>query len=105
MDVGDGAACENGQDSVQSACIEDSRSVSSESEDENDNWYYMPDSILLPIFKLLTPRELVTAGSVCKPWNRVSKDEFLWKDLFYRTYKIEPSVGIMPGNDRAYRLF
>ncbi|XP_050465375.1 F-box/WD repeat-containing protein 5 [Cataglyphis hispanica] len=61
------------------------------------NWYYMPDSILLSIFQYLTPKELTIAGEVCRSWHRVSHDEFLWKYLFYRTYKIDPDVGIMPG--------
>lgn len=63
----------------------------------NENWYYMPDSILLNIFQYLTPKELTIAGEVCKSWYRVSHDEFLWKDLFYQTYKIDPDIGIMPG--------
>ncbi|CAK9833884.1 F-box/WD repeat-containing protein 5 [Anthophora retusa] len=64
---------------------------------ENENWYYMPDSILLNIFQYLTPRELTIAGEVCRSWHRVSHDEFLWKDLFYQIYKIDPDIGIMPG--------
>ncbi|XP_011170787.1 F-box/WD repeat-containing protein 5 [Solenopsis invicta] len=61
------------------------------------NWYVMSDSILLSIFQYLTPKELMTAGEVCRSWYRVSRDEFLWKYLFYRTYKIDPDVGIVPG--------
>ncbi|XP_029171267.1 F-box/WD repeat-containing protein 5-like [Nylanderia fulva] len=55
-------------------------------------WYYMPDSILLSIFQYLSPKELTIAGEVCSSWHRVSRDEFLWKYLFYRTYKIDPDV-------------
>lgn len=64
------------------------------------NWYVMSDSILLSIFQYLTPRELMIAGEVCRSWYRVSRDEFLWKYLFYRTYKIDPDVGIVPGTSR-----
>ncbi|KYM96219.1 PREDICTED: F-box/WD repeat-containing protein 5 [Cyphomyrmex costatus] len=60
------------------------------------NWYIMSDSILLSIFQYLTPKELLTAGEVCRSWFRVSRDEFLWKYLFYRTYKVDPDVGIVP---------
>ncbi|XP_012262746.1 F-box/WD repeat-containing protein 5 [Athalia rosae] len=65
--------------------------------ERNDIWRYMPDSVLLSIFQYLTPKELLTVGEVCKSWHRVCRDEFLWKDLFYQTYKIDPSVSIMPG--------
>ena len=61
------------------------------------DWYYMPDSILLSIFQYLNPKELLTAGEVSRSWNRVSRDELLWKKLFYRTYKVDPSIGIVPG--------
>ncbi|XP_018372770.1 PREDICTED: F-box/WD repeat-containing protein 5 isoform X2 [Trachymyrmex cornetzi] len=75
---------------------DDGSEYSSRSEGEF-NWYVMSDSILLSIFQYLTPRELLTAGEVCQSWFRVSRDEFLWKYLFYRTYKIDPDVGIVPG--------
>ncbi|KAG5345860.1 FBXW5 protein, partial [Acromyrmex heyeri] len=78
---------------------DDGSEYSSRSEGESGefNWYVMSDSILLSIFQYLTPRELLTAGEVCRSWFRVSRDEFLWKYLFYRTYKIDPDVGIVPG--------
>lgn len=73
-----------------------SECLSQRSEGDID-WYYMPDSILLSIFQYLAPKELTIAGEVCRSWHRVSHDEFLWKYLFYRTYKIDPDVGIVPG--------
>ncbi|XP_026672094.1 F-box/WD repeat-containing protein 5 isoform X2 [Ceratina calcarata] len=79
--------------------------TNNKSEDESEgsttsqgsDWHYMPDTVLLNIFQYLTPRELTIAGEVCKSWYRVSHDEFLWKDLFYQTYKIDPDIGIKPG--------
>lgn len=64
---------------------------------DESSWYYMPDSVLLSIFQYFSPRELLTAGEVCRSWNRLSQDELLWKALFYKTYKVDASVGIMPG--------
>ncbi|KAH0955613.1 hypothetical protein HN011_000454 [Eciton burchellii] len=75
----------------------DSSECLSQQSEGNINWYYMPDSILLIIFQYLTPKELMTAGEVCRSWHRVSRDEFLWKYIFYRTYKVDPDIGIMPG--------
>lgn len=76
----------------------ESPSMSDMMEDDTyGGWAYMPDSVLLMIFQYLSPRELLTSGDTCKSWNRVSQDEMLWKKLFYRTYKIDPLVGIMPG--------
>lgn len=95
--VDDGAVVNELLEDAEVSSVEDEYSGSCDSEEGNENWYYMPDSILLSIFQLLSPKEVTTAGMVCKSWNRVSHDELLWKELFYRTYKIDPSVGIMPG--------
>ncbi|XP_020287026.1 F-box/WD repeat-containing protein 5 [Pseudomyrmex gracilis] len=96
MDVQDDASAHQttDEDTTESDTISECLSQLS---DVDTNWYYMPDSVLLSIFQYLTPKELLTAGEVCSSWHRVSRDEFLWKYLFYRTYKIDPDVGIMPG--------
>lgn len=88
---------ENQENSKENTPKLEDRSSSEEVFEENENWYYMPDSILLNIFQYLTPKELIIAGEVCSSWHRVSRDEFLWKDLFYQTYKIDPDIDIMPG--------
>ncbi|XP_014210328.1 F-box/WD repeat-containing protein 5 [Copidosoma floridanum] len=71
----------------------------------DDRWSYMPDSVMLSIFQYLSPKELLTAGGTCRTWNRVSEDEMLWKALFYRTYKVDPNVGIMPGKTSWFEEF
>lgn len=93
---GSGADSQSVDEDVSESDNTSSECLSQQSEGD-DNWYYMPDPVLLIIFQYLTPRELMTAGEVCRSWHRVSCDEFLWKDLFYQTYKIDPDVGIMPG--------
>ncbi|XP_076683454.1 F-box and WD repeat domain containing 5 [Andrena cerasifolii] len=89
---------ENQENSDEDAATSEDRSdCLSETFEGNANWCYMSDSILLNIFKYLTPKELTIAGEVCRSWHRVSRDEFLWKDLFYQIYKIDPDIGIKPG--------
>lgn len=51
----------------------------------NNIWRNLPDSLLLHIFCFLSPNEVVLAGEVCRNWNRVSKDELLWKHLLQKT--------------------
>lgn len=97
MDGVENIACDY-QTADEDVSESDNNSECSSQRSEGDiNWYYMPDSILLSIFQYLSPKELTTAGEVCRSWHRVSRDEFLWKYLFYRTYKIDPDVGIVPG--------
>ncbi|EFN62946.1 F-box/WD repeat-containing protein 5 [Camponotus floridanus] len=97
MDGVEDTACDY-QTADEDVSESDNNSECSSQRSEGDiNWYYMPDSILLSIFQYLSPKELTIAGEVCRSWHRVSRDEFLWKYLFYRTYKIDPDVGIVPG--------
>lgn len=98
MDIDESVTQQNQENTNGDAIkLEERNNRLSESSERNEDWYYMPDSILLNIFQYLTPRELTIAGEVCKSWHRVSRDEFLWKDLLYQTYKIDPDIGIMPG--------
>uniref|UniRef100_T1JEH6 F-box domain-containing protein n=1 Tax=Strigamia maritima TaxID=126957 RepID=T1JEH6_STRMM len=51
-------------------------------------WQLLPDSVLLYIFTYLDSKEVINCGQTCKTWNRVSYDEFLWRDMFYKDWKI-----------------
>ncbi|XP_077267702.1 F-box and WD repeat domain containing 5 isoform X2 [Temnothorax americanus] len=97
VDVEDVARADRTSDEDVSVGESDDGSEYSSRSEGDLTWYVMSDSILLSIFQYLSPRELMTAGAVCRSWYRVSRDEFLWKYLFYRTYKIDPDVGIVPG--------
>lgn len=97
MEMIDSLTENQGNSDEDAATSEDRSDCLSETFEGNANWCYMSDSILLNIFKYLTPKELTIAGEVCRSWHRVSRDEFLWKDLFYQIYKIDPDIGIKPG--------
>lgn len=57
----------------------------------------LPDCVVLKVFSHLKFGELVAVSAVCRQWFFVSRDEFLWKDLFYRHFGINRSVPRMPG--------
>jgi F-box/WD-40 domain protein 5 len=59
-------------------------------------WQKFPDVILLKIFTYLQARELLVISQVCRSWSRVAYDELLWKDLFYRHWKIKRSIPMAP---------
>ncbi|KAL3870289.1 hypothetical protein ACJMK2_038365 [Sinanodonta woodiana] len=60
-------------------------------------WQCLSDDITFHIFFNLSASSLVKVSQVCKAWHRVAFDEFLWKDLFYRRWKIERSIPMAPG--------
>ncbi|XP_068105061.1 F-box/WD repeat-containing protein 5 isoform X2 [Hyperolius riggenbachi] len=65
----------------------------------------LPDSILYQIFLSLEPADLLSAGLVCRRWYAVSRDDFLWKELFYRHYHVQKFTGRYPGTDSWYEEF
>ncbi|XP_047229035.1 F-box/WD repeat-containing protein 5 [Girardinichthys multiradiatus] len=66
---------------------------------------FLPDSLLLEIFLHLPHDAVLRAGLTCKQWQAVSKDEFLWRELFYRYYRIPRSVPRHPSAVSWYREF
>ncbi|XP_072908210.1 F-box/WD repeat-containing protein 5 isoform X2 [Hemitrygon akajei] len=59
---------------------------------ENGVYPLLPDTILLEVFQNLEHQNVLAAGSTCRQWYGVSRDDFLWRDLFYRYYNVNRSI-------------
>ncbi|CAN9504493.1 unnamed protein product [Ophioblennius macclurei] len=65
----------------------------------------LPDSLVLEIFLHLPHDVVLRAGLTCRQWLAVSRDEFLWRELFYSYYRIPRSVPRHPAAVSWYREF
>ncbi|KAM8827508.1 F-box/WD repeat-containing protein 5 isoform 1-T2 [Spinachia spinachia] len=65
----------------------------------------LPDSLVLEIFMRLPHECVLGAGLTCRQWLAVSRDEFLWRELFYSYYRIPRSVPRHPAAVSWYREF
>ncbi|XP_006863738.1 PREDICTED: F-box/WD repeat-containing protein 5 [Chrysochloris asiatica] len=65
----------------------------------------LPDCLLYQIFLSLGPSDVVAAGQVCRQWQAVSRDEFLWKEQFYRYYRVARDVPRHPAAASWYEEF
>ncbi|KAM7368948.1 hypothetical protein PAMP_013248 [Pampus punctatissimus] len=65
----------------------------------------LPDTLVLEIFLRLPHDAVVRAGLTCRRWLAVSKDEFLWRELFYSYYRIPRTVPRHPAAVSWYREF
>ncbi|XP_053551302.1 F-box/WD repeat-containing protein 5 [Bombina bombina] len=65
---------------------------------DSDGQSLLPDSILYQIFLSLSPTDLLSAGLVCRRWYAVSRDDFLWKELFYQCYRVQRHIPRYPGS-------
>lgn len=65
----------------------------------------LPDSLVLEIFLRLPHDAVLRAGLTCHQWLAVSRDEFLWRELFYSYYRIPRSVPRHPAAVSWYREF
>lgn len=59
---------------------------------DNNNWSYLPTTVLLNVFGYLKYTEILRAARVCKRWNEISKDELLWKKLFYTHFTVDRTI-------------
>uniref|UniRef100_A0A8C8RG44 F-box and WD repeat domain containing 5 n=1 Tax=Pelusios castaneus TaxID=367368 RepID=A0A8C8RG44_9SAUR len=57
----------------------------------------LPDSVLYEIFLYLDHTDVLAVGLVCRQWHAVARDEFLWRELFYRYYRVSREVPRHPG--------
>lgn len=56
----------------------------------------LPDSLLLEILSFLLATELGSVSQTCSRLFRIVRDELLWKNLFYRHFKVPSSVPMHP---------
>ncbi|TFK00780.1 F-box/WD repeat-containing protein 5 [Platysternon megacephalum] len=65
----------------------------------------LPDSILYEIFLYLDHADVLSVGLVCQQWHAVARDEFLWKELLYRYYRVSREVPRHPAAVSWYEDF
>lgn len=65
----------------------------------NTEWDYIPDPILLKILAQLPVRDILNASECCRRWNDISKDDYLWKKVFQRDFKVDRTIAIKPGEN------
>lgn len=60
-------------------------------------WAFLPYPALYKIFHYLNYKDLVCVSEVCRTWYEVSRDDFLWRDLFFENFLVDKSVPIISG--------
>ncbi|XP_063000527.1 F-box/WD repeat-containing protein 5 [Elgaria multicarinata webbii] len=65
----------------------------------------LPDSILVEIFLYLDYADVLSAGLACRQWRAVAQDEVLWKELFYKYYRVARDVPRHPAAASWYGEF
>lgn len=61
------------------------------------DWNFIPDPVLLKIATLLSVRDILNVSEVCRRWNDITKDEYLWKRIFQRDFKVDRTIPLKPG--------
>lgn len=63
----------------------------------NTEWDFIPEPILLKILTQLPVRDILNVSESCKRYNDISKDDYLWKKVFRRDFKVDKSIPLKPG--------
>lgn len=64
---------------------------------ENSPWVFIPEPMFTKIFLYLNPRDMLNAGQTCKRWNKLSRDDYIWRKYFQREFNVDTSIGLKPG--------
>ncbi|XP_058819792.1 F-box/WD repeat-containing protein 5 isoform X3 [Topomyia yanbarensis] len=64
---------------------------------ENSPWVFIPEPVFAKIFLALEPRDILNAGQSCKRWNKLSRDDYIWRKYFRREFNVEMNIGLKPG--------
>ncbi|XP_062545507.1 F-box/WD repeat-containing protein 5 [Armigeres subalbatus] len=75
-------------------------SVADEEQDvycENSPWVFIPEPMFTKIFLCLDPRDMLNAGQTCKRWNKLSRDDYIWRKYFQREFNVDTNIGLKPG--------
>lgn len=66
---------------------------------DNSLWWTLPEPVVLQIMSYLGPKDILNAGQTCRRWYEISHEDFLWRKLFHRDFKIQKNIGIKPGSE------
>lgn len=64
---------------------------------EETSWAYLPEPIFLHLSAYTAVEDLLRMCATCRNWNLMGQDDYLWKRLFRRDFKVDPSIGLRPG--------
>ena len=60
-------------------------------------FFFHTDHVFLQICNQLSTTDILRASQCCRRWNVLAKDDFLWKKLFQRDFKVEKNINIKQG--------
>lgn len=66
-------------------------------EKDAKNWAYLPYPALINVFQHLNYKELINVSQMCVSWFEASRNDKLWRNLFYRNFLVDRSVPIPAG--------
>lgn len=66
--------------------------------DENySQWCMIPEPVFIEILKHLSAKNILNVGECCCRWNDISKDNYLWKNIFRRDFSVDQKIELRPG--------
>lgn len=63
----------------------------------SSDWPMLPEPLLLAILQQLDIRDILSASQTCQNWCHIARDDYLWRQLFRRDFRIRADVPLKPG--------
>lgn len=74
-------------------------------EEEGGGWEFVPDPIFLQLTGFLSVQDVLNMSGTCKSWYQMAQDDYLWKRLFRRDFKVSSNIGLKPGTILNKQIF
>lgn len=74
---------------------------------EENIWTFLPENVLVKIFRYLSAREILNCSECCRRWNFVSRDAILWREKFREDFKVDRGIKLKPsrfGGDEGKKM-
>ena len=65
--------------------------------EESSIWWRIPEEVLLKVLLYLTPRDAISVSQCCRRWEKIARDDYIWKRYFHHDFKIDRNIGLKPG--------
>lgn len=64
----------------------------------HSDWSELPEPLLIAILQQLDVADIFSVCRTCVQWNSIARDDYLWRQLFRRDFRVAINVALRPGN-------
>lgn len=68
------------------------------------DWSALPEPLLLAVLQQLAVADILSVCRTCVSWAAIARDDYLWRQLFRRDFRVAAHIALKPGTPRPDSL-